>query len=108
MWIEEGKKQYKSFGNNGIFVVPFAGKNSGRVLQIASSPNDAEFSGLCFDPDENRLFASVQHPGELSESKKKPTSLWPFDDDNVPKPSVVAITGDLIEKMNKLNQIEMA
>ena len=34
-----------------------------------------------------------------------PTSNWPFDEDNIPKPSVVAITGDLIEKMNHLNQI---
>ncbi len=90
-----GKNHYKSFGNNGIFVVPFAGKNSGKVLQIASAPNDAEFTGLCFDPDENRLFASVQHPGEMSESKKKLTSLWPRDGSGMPKPSVVEINSFL-------------
>ena len=39
-----GKGRYKSFGNNGIFVVPFAGKKKGQVLQVASAPNDAEFS----------------------------------------------------------------
>jgi hypothetical protein len=27
----------------------------------------------------------------------------PFDKDNIPKPAVVAITGDLIEKMNRLH-----
>ncbi|MEM7186199.1 MAG: hypothetical protein AAF466_06030 [Bacteroidota bacterium] len=35
-----------------------------------------------------------------------PTSKWPFDPDDIPKPAVVAITGDLIEKMNRLGQIE--
>ena len=34
-------------------------------------------------------------------------SKWSFDKDNMPMPAVaVVITGDLIEKMNKLNQIE--
>ena len=39
--------------------------------------------------------------------KNNPTSKWPFDKDGIPKPAVVAISGDLIEKMNHLNQIEV-
>ncbi|WP_302849597.1 hypothetical protein [Polaribacter sp. L3A8] len=38
--------------------------------------------------------------------QKNPTSKWPFDKDTIPKPAVVAITGDLIEKMNHLHKIE--
>ena len=30
----------------------------------------------------------------------------PFDEDNIPKLAVVAITGDLIEKMNRLHLFE--
>jgi len=30
----------------------------------------------------------------------------PFDEDNIPKPEVLAITGDLIEKMNRLHLLE--
>ena len=66
----------------------------------------AEFTGPWFSPDGKTLFLSVQHPGEQTTDLKNPTSLWPFDKDNIPKPSVVAITGDLIEKMNNLHMIE--
>ena len=52
------------------------------------------------------LFLSVQHPGERTTDLNNPTSKWPFDEDKIPKPSVVAITGDLIEKMNNLNILE--
>ena len=49
---------------------------------------------------------SIYNPGERTTDLKNPTSKWPFDQDKIPKPSVVAITGDLIEKMNNLNKIE--
>ena len=44
-----------------------------------------------------------QQPGEQTKDVKNPTSSWPFDEDNIHKPAVVAIRGDLIEKMNKLH-----
>ena len=88
-----GTKRFKSFGNNGIFVVPYSGKYAGDVLQIASSPIEAEFTGLQFDPEEKNLFVSVQHPGERSKSIENPTSRWPFDDDGIPKSSVISIKG---------------
>ncbi len=97
---------YMPFKNNSLFVIPRYGKEAGKVIRIASAPKDAELTGPWFSPDGKTLFLSVQHPGEQTTDLNKPTSKWPFDQDNIPKPAVVAITGDLIEKFNKLNQIE--
>ena len=90
-------KEYKGFGNNGIFVVPTKGEDAGNVIQIASAPNDAEFTGLCFSPDQKSLFVSVQHPGELTRDLANPTSTWPTG--KLPKPTVVAIEGDYINSL---------
>ena len=73
---------------------------------MASAPRDAELTGPWFSPDGKTLFLSVQHPGEQTADISAPTSRWPFDKDGVPKPSVVAIKGDLIEKMNLLRSLE--
>lgn len=97
---------YMPFKNNSLFVIPRYGKDAGKVIRIASAPRDAELTGPWFSPDGKTLFLSVQHPGEQTKNINNPTSKWPFDEDNIPKPAVVAITGDLIEKMNMLNQIE--
>ncbi len=105
-WMNKEDKPYMPFKNNSLFVIPRYGKDAGKVIRIASAPRDAELTGPWFSPDGKTLFLSVQHPGEQTKDIKNPTSKWPFDGDNIPKPSVVAITGDLIEKMNKLNQIE--
>ncbi|EDM44493.1 hypothetical protein SCB49_13015 [unidentified eubacterium SCB49] len=96
---------YMPFKNNSLFVIPRLGKDAGKVIRVASAPKDAELTGPWFSPDGKTLFLSVQHPGEETTDKNNPTSTWPFDSDNIPKPAVVAIKGDLIEKMNKLNQI---
>lgn len=98
---------YMSFKNNSLFVIPRYGKDAGKVIRVASAPRDAELTGPWFSPDGKTLFLSVQHPGEQTADLSNPTSKWPFDKDDIPKPAVVAITGDLIEKMNKLNQIEV-
>ncbi|MBU3012711.1 DUF839 domain-containing protein [Polaribacter vadi] len=99
-------KPYLTFKNNSLFVIPRLGKDAGKVIRVVSAPKDAELTGPWFSPDGKTLFLSVQHPGEQTKDLSKPTSTWPFDADNIPKPAVVAITGDLIEKMNKLNLIE--
>jgi secreted PhoX family phosphatase len=99
-------KPYMPFKNNSLFVIPRYGKDAGKVIRVASAPRDAELTGPWFSPDGKTLFLSVQHPGEQTKDLSNPTSTWPFDKDNIPKPAVVAITGDLIEKMNTLNQIE--
>ncbi len=105
-WMNKADKPYMTFKNNSLFVIPRYGKDAGKVIRVASAPKDAELTGPWFSPDGSTLFLSVQHPGEQTRDKDKPTSLWPFDGDNIPKPTVVAITGDLIEKMNNLNKIE--
>ena len=97
---------YIPFKNNSLFVVPRYGKDEGKVIRVASAPRDAELTGPWFSPDGKTLFLSVQHPGEQTIDLENPTSKWPFDEDQIPKPAVVAITGDLIEKMNQLSQIE--
>jgi secreted PhoX family phosphatase len=98
---------YSSFKNNSLFVIPRYGEDSGKVIRVASAPKDAEFTGPWFSPDGKTLFLSIQHPGERTQNKKNPTSKWPFDKDGIPKPAVVAISGNLIQKMNHLNQIEV-
>jgi secreted PhoX family phosphatase len=100
-------KPYMAFKNNSLFVIPRYGKDTGKVIRVASAPKDAELTGPWFSPDGKTLFLSVQHPGGQTKDLKSPTSKWPFDEDNIPKPAVVAITGDLIEKMNKLHKIEI-
>ena len=97
---------YMTFKNNSLFVIPRYGEDAGKVIRVASAPKDAELTGPWFSPDGKTLFLSVQHPGEQTKELDFPSSTWPFDEDNIPKPAVVGITGDLIEKMNALNQIE--
>lgn len=104
--MNRGDKPYMSFKNNSLFVIPRYGKDEGKVIRVVTAPTDAELTGPWFSPDGKTLFLSVQHPGEQTKDVQNPTSTWPFDADNIPKSSVVAITGDLIEKMNKLQQIE--
>lgn len=99
-------KPYMPFKNNSLFVIPRFGEDAGKVIRVASAPRDAELTGPWFSPDGKTLFLSVQHPGEQTTNINNPTSKWPFDKDNIPKPAVVAIKGDLIEKMNKLNLIQ--
>ena len=86
---------YKPFKNNGLFVVPTSGENAGEVIQVASAPVDAEFTGISFAPDQKTLFISVQHPGENSKSLNELTSTWPTG--KIPKPSVIAIEGEFLE-----------
>ncbi|MEM7382074.1 MAG: alkaline phosphatase PhoX [Bacteroidota bacterium] len=99
---------YKAFKNNSLFVIPRHGKEEGKVIRVVSAPNDAELTGPWFSPDGKTLFLSVQHPGEQTKDLANPTSKWPFDEDGLPKPAVVAITGDLVEKLNKLHLLEKA
>ena len=92
-----GKNPYQKFCNNGLFVIPTTGPQAGIPIQIGSAPIDAEFTGLCFTPDYKTLFLSVQHPGEMTKDLKRPTSHWP--DGGIPKSSVVAITGPLLDQL---------
>ncbi|WP_436374944.1 PhoX family protein [Cytobacillus sp. BC1816] len=85
---------YTHFANNGMFVIPTIGKNTGEAFQFASAPVEAELTGPSFTPNETTLFLSIQHPGEETEDLNKLTSKWPHrKGDTMPRPGVVAITG---------------
>jgi secreted PhoX family phosphatase len=85
------KEPYTAFKNNGLFMVPRAGKRAGEVIQMASAPFDAELTGPWFAPDGKTLFLSVQHPGEESPSLEELSSHWPDGGEAIPRPAVVAI-----------------
>lgn len=97
-----GKSPYEAFGNNGLFLVPAHGPDKGKVLQIASAPVDAELTGPYFAPDGKTLFLSVQHPGENSKSMTELSSNWPNGGDEIPRPSVVAISGAALDALMEL------
>ncbi|MBF24943.1 MAG: alkaline phosphatase [Flavobacteriales bacterium] len=90
--------EYLPFKNNGLFVLIRNGMQAGEIIQVASAPIDAEFTGPCFSPDGKTLFLSVQHPGERSSSINNLTSHWP-NKKGVPKSSVITIEGELIDKL---------
>ncbi|RAP75591.1 PhoX family protein [Paenibacillus montanisoli] len=90
----QNKGVFKTFMNNGLFVVPTGGKAKGTALQFASAPVESELTGPFFTPDEQTLFLSVQHPGENTTDLKNPTSTWPHrKGENMARCGVVAISG---------------
>ncbi len=88
---------YAEFKNNGLFVVVAGGPDAGKVVQIASAPTHAELTGPFFSPDGKTLFLSIQHPGEGSSSLTDLASNWPDGGNNIPRPSVVAVSGPSLE-----------
>lgn len=93
---------YEAFKNNGLFLVLREGEQAGEVIQVASAPVGAEFTGLWFSPDNKTLFVSVQHPGEYSKSIDELTSHWPNGGDSIPRPSVIAIGGEFLHEVQGL------
>lgn len=88
------KGVYKSFMNNGLFVIPTTGNGKGVAMQFASGPKESELTGPFFTPNEQTLFLSIQHPGELTTDLSKPTGMWPHrKGDTIPRCGVVAISG---------------
>lgn len=94
-----GKGPYEPFGNNGLFYIPMSGPDAGQVIQIASAPVNAEFTGPYFSPDGSELFLSVQHPGEKTRSHEEVTSHWPEGGSAMPKSSVVVIGGPAMDAL---------
>ena len=76
--------------------------NLGKIIQIASAPNDAEFTGPYFSPDNKTLFLSGQHPGQYSK-KEKLTSNWPSGKNGeIPRSAVISISGELLNNLDNL------
>jgi len=93
------KGPYEAFGNNGLFVVPRKGAQAGQVVQVASAPVHAEFTGPWFAPDGKTLFLSVQHPGEYSKDPLNPDSHWPDGGTSMPRSAVICIEGPALQAL---------
>ncbi|MEQ9423733.1 MAG: DUF839 domain-containing protein [Cyclobacteriaceae bacterium] len=93
------KGEYAPFKNNGLYFIPTAGENAGKAFQIASGPHDCEITGPTFSPDYKTLFVCVQHPGSESEGMNSFTSHWPEGGDTLPRSAVVAIQGEMLDRL---------
>ncbi|EDY37543.1 conserved hypothetical protein [Cyanobium sp. PCC 7001] len=58
------------FGNNSCWVLPKRGPARGEALCFATGPMECELTGPCFDEPEHTLFLAVQHPGEVSGTRR--------------------------------------
>ncbi|HEY3004453.1 MAG TPA: alkaline phosphatase PhoX, partial [Kribbellaceae bacterium] len=77
--------------NDGIFSVPVAGPDRGRVKQFLSVPFGSEACGPLISDDDRTVFVAVQHPGETDDATfEKPTSTWPHTD-AFPRPSIACV-----------------
>jgi secreted PhoX family phosphatase len=54
------------YGNNTMWFIPTSGPEAGRAYLFAIGPVECEFTGPYFSRDEQTLFLSVQHPGEVN------------------------------------------
>jgi secreted PhoX family phosphatase len=99
--IDIDKGPYRGLGNNGLFYIPLSGPAAGQAIRVASAPRDAELTGPCFSPDGSTVFLSVQHPGQMAQKLESggPTSHWPLGAPHNPKPSVVQISGPLLQNL---------
>lgn len=119
---QEGKPISQSnlrgiFGNNAIWFIPTSGANAGEAYMFGYGPMECETTGPFFTADEQTLFLSIQHPGEVNGIRKDGSfedrmislqtpqgeefmqtrrvpigSNWPSQKPNdPPKPAVVAI-----------------
>lgn len=95
-----GRAPYTEFGNNGLFYIPLSGRHAGEVIQVASAPVGAEFTGPRFMPD-GTLLLSVQHPGERGHDSNYRPSHWPDGGDSEPVPCVVQISGPSLQNLIK-------
>lgn len=68
--------------NDGLFRVPTAGPERGRVQQFLTVPKGAECCGPLVTDDDRSLFFAPQHPGEIDGATfEEPASTWPHTDD---------------------------
>ena len=87
LWISTDGNALGS--NDGLFRVPVAGAERGKVEQFLTVPVGAETCGPLVSEDQLSVFAAVQHPGETDgASFDQPSSTWPHTD-SFPRPSVI-------------------
>ncbi|MBF0817504.1 PhoX family phosphatase [Microbacterium paludicola] len=64
LWISTDGQPGTIGYNDGLFRVPLAGPERGRVQQFLSVPRDGETCGPVVHDEEGSVFVAVQHPGE--------------------------------------------
>lgn len=72
---QEGKLVSQSnlrgiFGNNAIWFIPTSGSHAGETYMFGYGPMECETTGPFFTADEQTLFLSIQHPGEVNGIRK--------------------------------------
>jgi uncharacterized protein len=77
--------------NDGIFSVPVAGPERGRVRQFLSVPFASEACGPLISDDDKTVFVAVQHPGETEDATfEQPASTWPHTHP-FPRPAISCV-----------------
>ncbi len=75
--------------NDGLYRVPVAGPDRGKVELFLTVPFGAECCGPLISADQRSVFAAMQHPGETAGATfETQTSTWPHTD-TFPRPGVV-------------------
>jgi hypothetical protein len=57
-------------GNNAMWFIPTSGENAGTAYRFAMGPMECELTGPFLTPDQQTLFLSVQHPGEINGTRQ--------------------------------------
>ncbi|GAA3442608.1 PhoX family protein [Planomonospora venezuelensis] len=87
LWISTDGNALGS--NDGLFVMPVAGRERGYLRQFLTVPIGAETCGPMVTQDQRSVFVAVQHPGEVNgASPEAPASHWPDGGTSQPRPSV--------------------
>lgn len=64
LWVSTDGQPSAIKKNDGLFKVPVAGPERGRVQQFLAVPTDAETCGPVIHDRDGSVFVAVQHPGE--------------------------------------------
>jgi uncharacterized protein len=64
LWVSTDGQPSATKKNDGLFKVPVAGPERGRVQQFLAVPTDAETCGPVIHDRDGSVFVAVQHPGE--------------------------------------------
>ena len=62
------------YGNSSIWFLPTSGADIGKAFLFGFGPIECETTGPFFSSDQQTLFLSVQHPGEIRGTRKDMTS----------------------------------
>ena len=58
------------YGNSSIWFLPTSGNDLGKAFLFGFGPMECETTGPFFSQDQQTLFLSVQHPGEIAGTRK--------------------------------------